>query len=154
MWTGHIGSRGALSGILLMWDRRVVEKIEDCVGNLLVACSFRSVIDNVEWAFAGVCGPNDDVERRYLWEELVGIMSWWELSWCIGGDFNVCFPCEKSGESRQSAAMLQFSEFIFDQGLVDIPLVGGNLTWSKDRDLQSWSRIDRFLLFGMERTIF
>jgi hypothetical protein len=41
--------------------------------------------------------------------------------------------------------MLQFSEFIFDQGLVDIPLVGGNLTWSKDRDLQSWSRIDRFL---------
>jgi hypothetical protein len=44
------------------------------------------------------CGPND-VERRYLWEELVGIMRWWVLPWCIGGDFNVRFLCEKSGKT-------------------------------------------------------
>jgi hypothetical protein len=59
--------------------------------------------------------PCDDVERRYLWEELVVIMSWWELSWCIGGGFNaICFLCEKLGESIQSVAMLEFLEFIFD----------------------------------------
>jgi hypothetical protein len=29
----YLGSRGALGGILLMWDRRVVEKIE-CVGEV------------------------------------------------------------------------------------------------------------------------
>jgi hypothetical protein len=91
-----------------MWDRQVVEKTQDCVGNFLVACSFRSVIDNVERVFAGVYGPADDVERRYLWEELVGIMSWWELSWCIEGDLNVVhFPCEKSGDSRQSTANVE-----------------------------------------------
>jgi hypothetical protein len=49
-----------------MWDRQVVENIEDCVGSISVACSFRSVIDNVKWAFAGVYCPNDYVERRYL----------------------------------------------------------------------------------------
>jgi hypothetical protein len=38
-----LGSRGASRGILLMWDGRVVEKIEDSVGNVLVACFFRSV---------------------------------------------------------------------------------------------------------------
>jgi hypothetical protein len=36
------------------------------VGNFSVACSFRSVIDNVEWAFVRVFGTNDNVERRYL----------------------------------------------------------------------------------------
>jgi exonuclease III len=30
-WT-YLGARGASGGILVMWDRRVVEKIEDCVG--------------------------------------------------------------------------------------------------------------------------
>jgi hypothetical protein len=106
----------------------------------------------------GVCrvyGPNDDVERKYLWDELVGLMSWWELPWCIGGDFNVVrFPCERSRRFQTITAMLDFSEFIFDQGLMDIPLVGGNFTWSNNRDLQSWSRIDRFLLsLRMGRTI-
>jgi hypothetical protein len=64
-----------------MEDRRVVEKIENCVESYTIACSFRNVV----WAFRGVYGPNDDGEKRYLWDELVGLMSWWELSWCIGG---------------------------------------------------------------------
>ena len=46
--------------------QQVVENIEDCVVSISVACSFRSVIDNVEWVFAGVYCPNDYVERRYL----------------------------------------------------------------------------------------
>jgi hypothetical protein len=33
----------------------------------------------IEWVFAGVCGPNDDGEQS-LWDELVGLMSWWEMS--------------------------------------------------------------------------
>lgn len=28
-------------GILVMWDRRVVGKIEDCVGDLMVVCSLK-----------------------------------------------------------------------------------------------------------------
>jgi hypothetical protein len=48
-----LGSRGALGGILLMWDRRVVKKLEDCVGRFSIACSFRSISDNFKWAFAG-----------------------------------------------------------------------------------------------------
>jgi hypothetical protein len=54
------------------------------VGSFLVACSFRNIIDDFVWMFAGVYGPNDDVKRTYLWDELVGLMSWWELSWYIG----------------------------------------------------------------------
>ena len=33
-----------------------------------------------------------------MWEELVGLYSWWNLPWCVGGDFNaICFPFERLG---------------------------------------------------------
>jgi hypothetical protein len=69
------------------------------------------------------------------------------LLWCIGGDFNVTrFPSERSGDVHFCPAMVEFLDFIFVQSLMDIPLVGGNFTWSNNRDPPSWSRIDRFLV--------
>lgn len=53
------------------------------MGGFSNACSFRSISDNFEWAFAGVYGPNDDNGRKLLWDELIGIMSWWEKLWCM-----------------------------------------------------------------------
>jgi exonuclease III len=139
-----LGPQGASGGILLIWDRRVVEKVEAWVGCTSVACSFRSVSDDFRWAFAGVYGPNIDSDRLLLWDELSNIMDKWEVPWCIGGDFNVIrFPSERLGNSRFVPAMEEFSRFIFDRGLVDIPLRGGQFTWSNGH---SWSRIDRFLL--------
>jgi hypothetical protein len=42
-------------------------------------CSLHNTVDNVVWAFGGVYSPNDDMDRRELWHELVGLMSWWEM---------------------------------------------------------------------------
>jgi hypothetical protein len=42
--------------------------------------------------------------------------------------------------------MLDFSNFIYEQGLMDLPLVGGTFTWSNNRNSPSWSRIDRLLV--------
>ena len=33
-----------------MWDRRVVEKLAEVVGQFSVSCRFRNVGDNFEWA--------------------------------------------------------------------------------------------------------
>jgi exonuclease III len=120
-------SSGASGGILLMWDKRVMEKIEVCVGEYVVACSFRNIEDkNLTWGFAGVYGPNLDSHQRSLWDELAGLLSWWDLHWCIGGDFNVIhFPCERLGVTHLSPAMMEFFDFISEQGLMDLPLVGG-----------------------------
>ena len=58
--------------------------------------------------------PNDDAERRGLWDELADLMSWWEVPWCIGGDFNVVrFPSERSGDSNYSIAKVEILEFIW-----------------------------------------
>jgi exonuclease III len=85
----YLGSTSASGGILLMWDRQVVEKIEECVRRFVVACVFRSVTKNFAWDFTGVYGPNDDGVRSNLWDELGGLMNVWERPWCVGGDFNV-----------------------------------------------------------------
>jgi exonuclease III len=153
LWGGqHVdwmykGANGASGGILLLWDRRVVEKIDECMGSYTVACMFQNVEDQFVWALGGVYGPNLDVERRILWEELAGVMSLWEIPWVIGGDFNIVrFPSERSCGSNYSTAMMEFSDFIAEQGLVDIPLVGGQFTWSNNQEDEIWSRIDRFLI--------
>uniref|UniRef100_A0A2N9FUW6 Reverse transcriptase domain-containing protein n=1 Tax=Fagus sylvatica TaxID=28930 RepID=A0A2N9FUW6_FAGSY len=98
------------------------------------------------WMYTGVYGSNVDRERSLMWDELTGIRNWWGVPWCVGGDFNVVrFPSERMGSVGFSPAMYDFSDFISDHGLIDIPLSGGNFTWSNNRDVVSMSRIDWFL---------
>jgi hypothetical protein len=86
MLIGYIWELGGASGgILLIWDRHVVEKIEKSVGRFVVSYMFRSVIENCEWAFAVVYGSNDDGARSILWDELGGLMNVWEKPWCVWG---------------------------------------------------------------------
>jgi hypothetical protein len=94
----------------------------------------------------GVYGPNDDVEMRVLWEELAGLRTRWVVPWCFGGYFNIVrFPSEQSNGSSYSSGMMDFSDFISAQGLMDIPLVGSQFTWSNNQENEIWSRIDQFL---------
>jgi hypothetical protein len=140
----YVASNGASGGILLMWDRRAVSKVEVCHGSYVVACSFRNVDDGMEWAFAGVYGPNRDAARRMMWEELAGLLCLWELPCCIGGDFNVTlFHNERSGGFRRRREVATFANFTAEMGLMDLPLVGGVATWANNL---SWLRLDRFLV--------
>ena len=78
-----------------------------------------------------------------MWEELTRLISWWDLPWCLGGDFNIIhFPSERLGAASYTQATYGFSNFISLHGLMDIPMEGGFYTWSNS---SSASRIDRFL---------
>ena len=41
--------------------------------------------------------------------------------------------------------MREFSNFISEQGLIDLPLQGGTFTWSNSREVASKARLNRFL---------
>jgi len=75
----------------------------------------------------GVYGSNDDVKRKYLWDELVGLMSWVILMLFVSQ--------VKDQVTPNNHQLCWISKFIFEQGLMDIPIVGGNLSWSNNRDL-------------------
>jgi hypothetical protein len=76
-------------------------------------------------------------------------MNVWERPWGVrgregGGDFNVVqHSSERLRASRHTQAMIDFADFIFEQRLIDLPMVGGRITWSNWR---VGSRLDTFLI--------
>uniref|UniRef100_A0A2N9GFH2 Endonuclease/exonuclease/phosphatase domain-containing protein n=1 Tax=Fagus sylvatica TaxID=28930 RepID=A0A2N9GFH2_FAGSY len=142
----YCGSDGASGGVVVMWDTRVVEKIDETVGHFSISCKFHSVFNHHEWVFSGVYVPQTVRDRLLMWEELACLHSWWGSPWCIKGDFNVVrFPSERVGGQFFSPAMQGFSDFISSIGLVDPLLEGGRFTWSNGKEREAMSRLDRFL---------
>jgi hypothetical protein len=76
-----------------------------------------------------------------------GVRQRWAQPWCVFGDFNVvCFPNERLGCSRLSVSMIEFSDFIENLSLVNLPLNGGRYTWCNGSSNPSMSRIDKVLV--------
>ena len=50
----YVASSGAFGGILLMWDKRVVSRLDMEVGDYVAACRFKNVVDGFEWAFVEI----------------------------------------------------------------------------------------------------
>jgi hypothetical protein len=48
-----LDSIGASGGIILMWDRRVVERVDEAIGCFSISCRFREVASGLEWVFLG-----------------------------------------------------------------------------------------------------
>ena len=100
-----------------------MEKIHKCVGKFTLAATYKNIEDHSTKAFAGVYSPNSDRDRTLLWDELAGRLNWSNLPWCVGGDINIThFPNERPGEARLCPTMMEFSDFIFNQGLMDLPV--------------------------------
>lgn len=71
------------------------------------------------------------------------------------GDFNVSRFCsERFGSDGFNNAMMELSEFIEENQLIDTPLLGGLFTWYNGRFAQSWSRIDHFLFSPSWESLF
>ena len=71
---------GASGGILLLWEKKVVQKNDVAKGLFSLLCKFRCLEGNFEWMFYGVYGPNLDQKQAMLWG------SW--LAFTIVGNFH------------------------------------------------------------------
>ena len=138
---------GSAGGMLICWDKRVLELLEWEVGQFSLSCKFKTLENGVIWAFTGVYGPFTRLEREGLWEEVGAIRGIWEGPWCLGGDFNITLAQgERNRQGRITSAMRRFAEVVDDLGLVDIQLHGGAFTWTGGLNNMSRARLDRFLV--------
>ena len=136
-----------VGGILLMWDSRVVEKIDAAMGHNSVSCYWHGLVDDFNWVCSGVYGPHMEESRQQCWEGLSFIRQHWAAPWCIVGDFNaVRFSSERLGCTWFNPGMYSFSDWIDSHNLVNLPLVWGYYTWSSGTTPPSMSRIDRVLV--------
>ena len=124
-----LNSRGASSGVLVLWDKKVLQLLEAEVGNFSVSCRFKNCEDDFCWLFFGVYGPSLMKEREDFWAELGAVRGLWSDPWCVAGDFNVVrFPIKSSRGGRLSASMRRFLDIMEDLELRDLPLQGGSFT--------------------------
>ena len=138
---------GSAGGMLICWDKRVLELLEWEVGQFSLSCRFKTLENGVIWAFTGVYGPFTRLEREGLWEEVGAIRGIWEGPWCLGGDFNITLAQgERNRQGRITSAMRRFAEVVDDLGLVDIQLHGGAFTWTGGLNNMSRACLDRFLV--------
>ena len=127
---GAVNSRGAVGGILVFRDNKLVELVDLVEGVFLNFMSFKNCVDGIVWVFTGVYGSVCSRDRENFWEELGSIKGLWSDPWCVGGDFNLLrFPEERSREGGLTASMRRFSKVIEDLELSDFPLVRGLFTW-------------------------
>ena len=61
--------------MLLVWDKRVFEKVDWVVGLFFVNVLLKGVADDFVWACSRVYGPNKDNLQGALWEELSSMHS-------------------------------------------------------------------------------
>ncbi|KAJ9708014.1 hypothetical protein PVL29_000195 [Vitis rotundifolia] len=142
-----VDARGAAGGLLILWDNRVLEKLEVETGGYSISVRFRNCADGFSWIFSGVYGPVLGSEKEDFWEELGAIRGLWDDPWCLGGDFNaVRFPEERRNAPSLTTEMRRFSEVIGELGLRDFPPSGGPFTWIGGTNSQAASRLDRFLI--------
>ena len=144
-----LDARGSAGGVLVIWDKRVLEGLKAEVGSFSISCSFKNCEEGFVWVFSGLYGPCNGKERRELWKELAAIKGLWGDPWCIAEDFNVVrFPVEKSNGRQMSTMMRDFSGFIEEFELVDPPLGGGTFTWSGEEGGSLKARLDHLLFSG------
>ena len=52
---------------MLIWDKRVFEKLDIIARQFSVSVLLRGVVDDFVWACTGVYGLNDNGQRSTLW---------------------------------------------------------------------------------------
>ena len=67
---GAMNARGAVGGVVVIWDNKVLELVGLEVGLFSILCRFKNCEDGFLWTFTGVYGPTLKRYREFFWEEL------------------------------------------------------------------------------------
>ena len=74
-------SEGASSGIVIVWDTRVVQLVGHEESSHTLSCRLRNYRDDFFWVFIGIYGPIKRELREVLWEDLGAIRGVWNDPW-------------------------------------------------------------------------
>ena len=76
-----LDARGMAGRVLLLWDKRVLERLDVEVGSFSISCRFRNCKEGFFWVSFGLYDPLKGRERKELWEELAIVKGLWNEAW-------------------------------------------------------------------------
>ncbi|KAL4180208.1 hypothetical protein AMTRI_Chr13g124080 [Amborella trichopoda] len=129
-----IPTTGASGGIWVLWNPIEFNLLSSHLGNFSVTILLSGTTDGALFKFSTIYGPNSVSLCPRLWSELDCVAALPHSAWPGNHNTNI------------SQGMLDFSDFISRQELVDIPIQGNAFTWSNHSAQPSLAKLDRFLL--------
>ena len=130
-------------GIVAVWDSKLLTVRNTKCGDRWILLEGSIQNENFECCIGVIYGPNDRAGRYSVFSELKSVITSINKPTLLLGDFNVILHAwERQGSSGCNRSTREFSNWIRDTGLIDIPLHGQRFTWRRNN---SKSKLDRGL---------
>lgn len=147
-WSDHSNISFCRSArIWLFWNKDTPVTILDVSEQFIL---YRILYNSAPLLMTFCYGSNDPAEMEKLWSSLTVISASCNIPWIVLGDFNVIrWVHEKQGGANPDLNSLQsFNSCIDVCGLMDLPMVGLNFTWSNSSfgDKRVEWKLDRVLI--------
>lgn len=102
------------------------------------------------WMFSAIYASPDSTIRRDLWRELESVKNNFLGPWLLAGDFNETRSMDERhgvGGSEMQRRCLNFSNWMEDNGLIDLGFSGPSHTWFRGDSQSTFksARLDRFM---------
>ncbi|OMO92976.1 reverse transcriptase [Corchorus capsularis] len=138
---------GPAGGLISIWDKDFFDLNLAIVENRYIVCVGKLKLNGVQCLIGNIYAPNDEQGRLILWQEIKDLKEQFDLPWILGGDFNTVLKMdEREGAAPNTLGISSFGDSVNDMQLVDLPLLGAKFTWGSNREIPSFSRLDRFLV--------
>ncbi|XP_076912829.1 uncharacterized protein LOC143571228 [Bidens hawaiensis] len=143
-----VNSNGRSGGIASLWDPKVFRKDSTILNDNFVSTSGFLVNGNQRLNVVNVYAPQNNTDKRVVWQEILRLIQCWQGWWVVLCDFNAvrCHEERKNSTFDQVCAR-DFNEFIDEADLKEYNMKGKKYTFMASRgDIAKLSKIDRVLV--------
>ena len=130
-------------GLVAIWDTTILRVTNKLYGDRWILLEGCIINANFDCTIGVIYGPNDRAGRFHVFSELKSVISNVNKPTLLLGDFNaILHSWERIGSFRCDRSTKEFSDWIRELELLDIPLHGVRFTWRRN---DSKSKFDRGL---------
>lgn len=134
-------------GVIVAWDNSILTEVEHIVGKYCLNIDFMINQDTSVFRFTGLYGPSTQRGRGSFYRELRQAKPQMEMPWLVAGDFNVTLNWEdRSNVNYPIQHMRGFRAVVNQLELMDVMLQGRQYTWSNEREVPTFVRLDRYMM--------
>jgi len=141
-WVHSPANNGA-GGILVSWNKEAFKGASSLVTQRWICIFGQFVPKAFTCAVCVVYAPNDQRDRREVWQKLRELKQHLTIPMLLMGDFNeVVSPAERRNTTQVTRSMKELGDLIQDLQLIDLD-INQKYTWLRDN---AASRLDRMLV--------
>lgn len=141
----YLPSVGASGGILIAWKGIAFSGQLMFSNCFAISMEFTSRLNNDTWMLTVVYAPCTDQGKRAFIDWFRNIQMPAEVAWLVVGDFNLIRrPEDRNRDGADPNEMFMFNEAISKLGVIELPLLGRQYTWTNKQTPPLLERLDWF----------